>query len=162
MRISTITFALCALAGLAAAQDTNLTILAGGTPVLALKIPQDANVTVTGEHTVVQTKETTFHVWSLASLKTPEEALPRITEIIKGEFVNFKPESTNKILVADAPALHISGKGNEADDGDPGGAQIVLFTAGKHVFAACAHGEFDDAIRRSKQMMIVLKSAKAL
>jgi hypothetical protein len=162
MRISTITFALSTLTGFAAAQETNLTISVSGTPVLALRIPQDANVTVTGDHTVVQTKETTFHVWSLSSLKTAGEALPRVTEIIKGEFVNFKPEATNEIVVADAPARHISGKGNEADDGDPGAAQIVLFSAGKHVFAACAHGEFDDAIRRSKLMMIVLKSAKAL
>jgi hypothetical protein len=162
MRIITITFVLATLAGLAAAQETNLTILAGGKPALTLMIPQEANVTVTGDHTVVQTKETTFHVWSLGNVKTTEQALPRVTDIIKGEFVNFKPENTNKIVVANAPALHVSGKGNEADDGDPGAAQIVLFTAGNHVFAACAHGEFDDAIRRSKQMMTMLKSAKGL
>jgi len=145
-----------------AAQETNLTIVAGGTPAMSIKIPQSANVTVTGDHTVVQTKETTFHIWSLDKLKTSEEALPQISDIIKAEFVNFKPDTTNQMTVADAPALHISGKGNEADDGDPGAAQIVLFTAGKHVFAACAHGEFDDAVRRSKEMMKMLKSARGL
>ena len=151
---------LTAAADFVSAQETNLTILAGGAPALTLRIPQGANVTVTGDHTVVQTKETTFHVWSLGNLKTTQEALPRVSEIIKGEFVNFKPGNTNQIVVAGVPALHISGTGNEADDGDPGGAQIVFFMAGKHVFAACAHGEFDDAIRRSKEMMRMLKSAR--
>ena len=154
--------AITLLASYARAQETNLTVSVAGAPTLVLRIPKDANVTVTGNHTVIQNPNTTFHLWSLADSKTPEEALPHLQEIIKGEFINFKPTATNDMVIAGNPARHVSGTGNEADDGDPGAAELVFFSAGKHVFAACAHGEFDDALRRSKIMLVVLKTAKAL
>jgi hypothetical protein len=155
-----ITLALTSFSAVAAG-ETNLTISVDGAAALVLRIPQAANVTVTGDHTVVQTTDTTFHLWPIASAKIPDEALPRVADLIKGEFINFKPKSTNDLLIAGAPARHVSGTGNEADDGDPGAAEVVLFVAGKHVFAACAHGEFDDAVRRTKVMMVVLKTARA-
>jgi hypothetical protein len=158
-RIAVLSFALAIFVTLAPAQETNIIISVAGTPALVLKMPQAADVTVEGAHTVIRTTETTFHLWSLTN-RTTDEVLPRITEIIKGEFVNYKPSVTNDIVIAGRPARHISGKGNEADDGDPGAADVVLFTTGKHVFAACAHGEFDDAVRRSKHMMVALKSAE--
>ncbi len=156
-----LTLALSVFAAVASAQETNLTISAEGVPGLVLRIPSAASVTVTGDHTMVQTATATFHLWPVASAKTTDEALPRVTELIKGEFVNFKPKSTNDMVIAGALARHISGTGNEADDGDPGGAEVVVFVAGKHVFAACAHGEFDDVARRSKMMLAVLMTAKA-
>jgi hypothetical protein len=153
------TVVLAALVSSGRAQDTNVTIRAAGAPSFILKVPAGANVTSTDEHTVVQTTETTFHLWKL-NVKTPDEALPRISEIIKGEFVNLKPSATNDLKILGGTARQVSGKGNEADDGDPGATEVVLFTAGKHVFAACAHGEFDDAARRSKVMLAMLKNAK--
>ena len=53
------------------------------------------------------------------------------------------------------------GKGAEADDGDPGAAEVVIFTVGKHVFVACVHGEKNEAAKRSPYMLALLKSAKA-
>jgi len=120
------------------AQETNLTISVEGSAALVLRIPKDANVTVTGNHTVIQNPNTTFHLWSLADAKTINDAVPRIQEIIKPEFVNFKPTTTNEMVITGKPARHISGMGNEADDGDPGAAEVVFFSTSKHVFAVCA------------------------
>jgi hypothetical protein len=63
--------------------------------------------------------------------------------------------------IAGAPAKHIIGPGNEADDGDPGNAEVVLFVVGGRVFAGCVHGEFDDASRARPAMMAVLQTAHA-
>ena len=143
------------------AQEKPLTVSADGAPALVLQIAQGAKVTVTGEHTVVQATNLTLHLWPVSGVQSPSEALPRVPELIKGEFINYKPSATNDLTIAGVPAKHVLGKGNEADDGDPGGAEVVLFAVGKHVFAACVHGEFDDAARASKPMMAVLQTAKA-
>ena len=63
-------------------------------------------------------------------------------------------------MVADAPAKHVMGRGVEADDFDPGTADVVIFTAGKTVFAACVHGEGNDAAREREPMLAVLETAK--
>jgi len=65
------------------------------------------------------------------------------------------------MLVAGAPAKHVTGSGNEADDGDPGNAEVVLFVVRGRVFAGCVHGEFDDASRARAPMLAVLRTAQA-
>jgi hypothetical protein len=152
---------LSGFAGLVSAQETNLTVSAEDSAALILRIPQAARVTTEGNHTLIETTNLTLHLWPISKAKAIDEVLPLVAETIKGEFVNFKPNSTNSLLVAGAPAWHILGKGNEADDGDPGAAEVVIFKTGKRVFVACVHGEFDDAARRSKPMMAVLQTSKA-
>ena len=44
--------------------------------------------------------------------------------------------------------------------GDPGAAEVVIFTVGKHVFAACVHGEKNEAAQRRPEMLALLKTAK--
>jgi hypothetical protein len=100
-----------------------------------------------------------LHVWSVSKATTANDALPRTAELIKSEFIKFKPNATNDIVIAGAPAKRVTGSGNEADDGDPGNAEVVLFAVGGHIFAACVHGEFDDASRQRAPMMAVLKTA---
>jgi hypothetical protein len=152
---------LTGIASLVSAQEKAVTISAGGAPALVLHVAQNAEVTATESRTVVKAKDLTLYLWPVSGVKTPTEALPRVADLIKSEFVNFKPSATNELSIAGAPAQRVIGKGNEADDGDPGAAEVVLFTTGKQVFAACIHGEFDDAARASKPMMAVLQSAKA-
>ena len=81
--------------------------------------------------------------------------------MIKSEFVKFKAMSVKDLTIAGAPAKDVIGAGNEADDGDPGHAEVILFEVADHVFAACVHGEFDDAFREKEPMMAVLKTAHA-
>ena len=104
---------LSGLAALVSAQETNLTISAEGSAALILRIPQAARVTTEGNHTLIETTNLTLHLWPISKAKTIDEVLPLLAETIKCEFVNFKPNSTNSLLVADAPAWHILAKGNE-------------------------------------------------
>jgi hypothetical protein len=93
--------------------------------------------------------------------KTIAEAVPQAAAIIKSEFTDFALSETKHITVAGHDADHLFGKGAEADDGDPGAAEVVIFTVGKHVFAACVHGEKNEAAQRRPEMLNLLKTAKA-
>ena len=146
------------LAGLASAQDTNVTLAVDGKPALALKVPAAAKVISTNGYVRILTTNLTLHVWAVTNAKTVNEALPRTAEIIKSEFLNFKTNAVMDMEIAGAPAKHVIGSGNEADDGDPGNAEVVLFVVGGHVFAGCVHGEADDASKARPAMMAVLKT----
>jgi hypothetical protein len=84
-----------------------------------------------------------------------------VADLIKSEFTNFTATATNDLVITGAPAKHVIGSGNEADDGDPGHAEVVFFVVRRHVFAACVHGEFDDASRARAPMMAMLQTAHA-
>jgi hypothetical protein len=157
--LSLISFTLVAVA--ASAQDGSATVSVDGKPVLALQVPPDAKLTSSNGYVNIRTTKMSLHVWSVPNASTAEDALPRAADLIKTEFVKFKPATTEDLVIAGAPAKHITGPGNEADDGDPGNAEVVLFVVGNHVFAGCVHGEFDDASRARAPMMAVLKTAHA-
>jgi len=159
MRIA-LTFFIVAFTALASAQDTPITVSADGAPVLALRVPRGAKVTTTGNHTAIKATNLTLHIWTVANAKTPDDAIPGVAGLITSEFTNFKATSTNIITIAGAPARHLLGPGTEADDGDPGNAEVVLFAIGGRVFAGCVHGEFDEAARARTAMMAVLKTAQ--
>ena len=145
----------------ASAQDKSVTLSVDGKPALALKVPAAAKVLSTNGYLRIRTTNLTLHVWAVPNAKTANDALPRTAEIIKSEFLNFKTTATMDLDIAAAPAKHVTGSGNEADDRDPGNAEVVLFVAGGHVFAGCVHGEFDDASRARAPMMAVLRTAQA-
>ena len=147
-------------ATLSMAQDATATLSVDGKPALALQVPPDAKVTLSNGYVNIHTSNMSLHVWAVPKAKTVAKALPRTAEIIKGEFIKYAITSTEDITVAGAPAKHVIGAGNEADDGDPGHAEVVLFKVGKHVFAACVHGEFDDASRARAPMMAMLQTAR--
>ena len=101
-----------------------------------------------------------FYLWPVKNARTLEDAVPRVAELIRSEFIEFKPAGTKDLTVAGAPARQVSGSGKEADDGDPGLAEVVLFTAGGHVFAACVHGE--ELLPAARDlMMAAIQTAKA-
>jgi hypothetical protein len=158
MRVSTfllVTF----MAGAALAQEGSAVLSIDGKPALALRIPLTAKIVSSNGYVNIRTTNMSLHVWVVADAKVVGDALPRAADLIKSEFVNFKPAATNDLVIAGTPARHVTGPGNEADDNDPGNAEVVLFEVGDRVFAGCVHGEFDDASRARAPMMTVLKTA---
>jgi len=143
------------------AENTNLTIVAKGSPALVLTVPQTAKITLKQEKTEIKTKDMTLYLWAVSPAKTIDEGVAQIANVIVHEVVNFVATTTNTITVAGAVAKHLIGRGVEADDNDPGTADIVVFTTGKAIFAACVHGEANDAVREREPMLSVLKTAKA-
>lgn len=144
-----------------AAQSTSVTLSVDGKPALVLKVAAAAKVISTNGYVRIQTTNLTLHVWAVPDAKTAKDALPRTAEIIKSEFLNFKTTDSMDMNIAGAPAKHVMGSGNEADDHDPGNAEVVLFAAGGRVFAGCVHGEADNAAKARAAMMAVLKTAQS-
>jgi hypothetical protein len=143
------------------AEDKEITISSGNAPVLKLTVPQEAKVTTKGEKTSIEAKNLWIYLWQIKSAKSVSEVIPHVGEVIKSEFTDFAVGETKTISVAGREAKHLMGKGAEADDGDPGTADVVIFTDGKNVFAACVHGEKTEAARERPDLLKVLKSAKA-
>ncbi len=102
-----------------------------------------------------------FYLWTVANAKTLDDAAARAGEIIKGEFLVFKLTASKDITVAGSPGRQLSGSGKEADDLDPGNAEVILFMKGGRIFAACVHGEGDVRAADHDFMMSVLQTAKA-
>jgi hypothetical protein len=157
-KILILVFVTC-MAVLASAQDTTVTLSVDGKPALALTAPAAAKVTSSNGYVNIKTTNMSLHIWAVPHAATLKDAHPRVADLIKSEFVKFKTNATKDMVIAGAPAKHVFGSGNEADDGDPGNAEVVLFVVGGNVFAACVHGEFDDASRASAPMMAVLQTA---
>ena len=152
---------LLVVAGICAAENTNVTITVNDTPALVLTVPQPAKVTAKKDKTDIKTPNMTLYVWAIPTAKTVDEGTAQIPTVSAGEVVKFVATTTNTITVAGAVAKHLIGRGVEADDNDPGTADIVVFTTGKAIFAACVHGEANDAVREREPMLSVLKTAKA-
>ena len=148
------------VAALASAQDTSLTLSVDGKPALVLKVPAALKVISTNGYLRVQATNLTLHVWAVPNAKTVNDALPLAGNIIKSEFLKFKTNMVMDMTIAGAPAKHVTGSGNEADDGDPGNAEVVFFAVGGRVFAGCVHGEADEASKARAAMMTVLKTAQ--
>jgi hypothetical protein len=149
------------VAALASAQETSVTMSVDGKPALVLKVPSAPKLLSTNGFVRIQATNLTLYVWAVPNAKTADDAVPRAPEIIKSEFLKFKTNMVMDMTIAGAPAKHVTGSGNEADDGDPGNAEVVLFTVGGRVFAGCVHGEADEASKARAAMMTVLKTAQS-
>ncbi len=142
------------------AEDKQAKVTIGSVPALNMSVPQEAKISQSGAMTKVETKNLWIYLWEVPQAKSVTDAVAQVETIIKGEFINFKITETKDLQVADHPAKHLFGKGAEADDGDTGTAEVVIFTDGTHVFAACVHGEDDAAAKESARFLSVLKSIK--
>ena len=161
MRPYLISLVILTLSSLAKAEP--VTIAAGNVAAsLELNAPDGAKVIVKGGKTTISTKKLWLYIWAVPNAKTVGEALPQVNEVIKSEVTDFVVGSTEVISVAGGDATHLKGKGTEADDGDPGTTDVVVFAAGKNVFAACVHGEGAEAAKERSDMLSVLKTAKPL
>jgi hypothetical protein len=149
------------MAALASAQEASVTLTVDGKPALTLQVPVAAKVTSSNGYVNIRTTNMSLHIWAVPKARTAKDASRRAAELIKSEFIKFTATATTDTVIAGAPAKHVVGSGNEADDGDPGHAEVVLFEVGSRVFAGCVHGEFDDASRAREPMMAVLQTAHA-
>ena len=131
-----------------------------GAAVMTISVPQSAKVTTDKEKTTIDTKDMILYLWVVPKAKTVAEAVAGLDDVIKSEVLKFSPASTEAVTIAGAEGKHLKGKSNEADDGDPGATEAVVFTVGKTVLVACVHGEGDVAAHRRQPMLDALKTVK--
>lgn len=135
-------------------------VRSGGRDLLHLAVPADAPCT-SGDGTLnVMSRDGYVEFWLVSGARTVDEGVKRADKVIVSEFKNLKVTGTNDLKVAGSPAKRLTGTGQEADDNDPGEADLVVFSVNGRVFIACTHGE---SMRPSAQslMMEMLKTAKA-
>jgi len=147
-------------AGAWAAENVNVTIPANDSPSLVLTVPATAKVTAKKEKTEIKTVDMTLYIWKIPGVTTVDAGVAQIPTVIASEVVQFVAKTTNTITIAGVVAKQLIGRSVEADDNDPGTADVVVFTTGKAVFAACVHGEGNDAARERAPMLTVLTTAK--
>lgn len=146
----------------AAPPPAPVVIQAAGKPVLTLQLPAGGTAREAAGKTVVvvPSRELYFELRTVEA-KSVADALPGIPALIVSDVKAFKPATTNELTVAGAPAKHLLGPGIEADDDDPGKAEVVVFIVGGRMFAACVHGEADHAAKQRAALLDVLQTAKA-
>jgi hypothetical protein len=133
----------------------------GGAPVLRLTLQKGDQAFPDKTNTFVSAnKAHRFYVWVVSGARTLDEAAARVPDVIKSEFVGFKQTGAKDVTVAGAAARQLAGTGTEADDGDPGNAEVVLFAVGGRVFAACVHGEGDAPALHRDFMMSAIQTAR--
>ena len=135
-----LTLALTALG--AAEPPATLALSAGGKPVAATSLPAGWKTAVAGEKITIIPAQGRPHiqVWPVAA-RTVAEAETGLDALIVSEVKEFKPTAKTDLTVAGKPARQLSGTGVEADDGDPGNAEVTLFSIGTQVFVLVSHGE---------------------
>lgn len=135
-----LTFALTALG--AADSAATLALSAGGKPVASAPLPTGWKTAAAGEKITIIPAQGRPHiqVWPVAA-KTVAEAETGLGALIISEVKEFEPAAKSDLTVAGKPARQLSGTGVEADDGDPGNAEVTLFTIGAQVFVLASHGE---------------------
>ena len=145
------------------ASNTNFApVITAGNPALCLQLPAGAEVKTQGERTSIRAAGAQIYMqlWPLPKARTVDEGVELIPSLLATRDVTeFKASTTNHITVLKAPALHLVGDGKEQDDGDPSQADVVVFSVGNKIFAACNHGEHRVASEVAA-MMKVLESAK--
>lgn len=147
------------------AQKISYVLKSKGSPVLSLTLPAGTVVDTIGETTNFKSAkgELRFSLWTAEGAKNVDDiddAVAKINEIIKSEFKDFKPAAPKDLPVAGTTAKQFKGPGTEADDGDPGNAEVLVFAVGGKVFVACGHGEGDAPTAHHPFMMSVLETAQ--
>ena len=163
MRIAVASLLVVSFAFAAQAQDkeSSVTVSAGDVPALVLKVPGKTDVTRITGRTTIHAQDMFLHLWVVGNASNVTEGVSRVADLIKGEVLNFEPNRTNDITIAKVSAKLIAGPGTEADDGDEGNAEVVIFTVGGRVFVACIHGEGKIDPKEHQAMLDVLQTAKA-
>ena len=123
-------------------EDTKECVIrSGGKDVLKLRVPVDTASNPADGCVYLESNRRHVEFWLVPGATSVNQAVPRVGEQIKNEFNDFKANTTMDLTVGGSPAKRLVGSGTEADDGDPGKADVIVFKAGGHIFVACAHGE---------------------
>jgi hypothetical protein len=129
----------------------------GGHDVLWLEVPADTECVPKDGSLLLSSQHRTVEFWLVNGAKTVDEAIGRVPEQIKDEFKNLKVTESLDLTVAGTPAKRQQGSGEEADDGDPGKADVIVFKIGEHIFVVCTHGEALNA--PAQEWMLTLAQA---
>jgi hypothetical protein len=114
----------------------------GARDVLRLSLPEGALCTPKDGALHLESKRRDLmDVWLIPGATTIDQGIARVPDVIAPEFKEFRSTGSTELQVAGSPAKRLSGSGVEADDGDPGTADAVVFVAGGRVFVALVHGE---------------------
>ena len=113
----------------------------GGVDVLKLTGPADFKCVAEDGSLKFDAPKFYAEYWLASGAHTVDEAVQRVGTQIASEFKDYKPNQTTDLTIAGSPAKRMVGAGEEADDGDPGEADVIVFKVGNHVFVACNHGE---------------------
>jgi hypothetical protein len=114
---------------------------AGGVNVLKLTGPANMRCLNADGSLQLHGPEYNVEFWLMRGAKTVDEGVGRVSSQIVDEFKDFKADRTTDLTVAGSPAKRLVGHGREADDGDPGEADVIVFKVGEHIFVGCNHGE---------------------
>lgn len=146
--------------GSAADQTSNLCALqVGGRNVLFLTAPSVAESTMKDGFLHLKSREGEVEIWRIRGAQSIDDGVRRVDKEISSEFKKFNPTKSTPLTIANAPATRLEGTGTEADDGDPGDADVVVFKVGDNIFIACTHGENLPASAR-RWMMSLLQTAQ--
>ncbi len=113
----------------------------GGHGVLRVMAPADSECVAKDGSLHLKSHDRYVDIWLVPGARTVAEGAGRAAQTITPEFKDFKQTGAADVTVAGAPAKRMEGSGTEADDGDPGTADVIVFKTGDHVFVACTHGE---------------------
>ncbi len=113
----------------------------GGQGVLRLSVPANIKCTHKNGFLDLTSRNHYVEVWLVPGASTVAQAVAQAGRVIQSEFQNLKTTTPSDLTVAGAPARHLAAVGNEADDGDPGQADLIVFQVGPHIFVGCTHSE---------------------
>ncbi len=129
-------------AAAASATDTKARVMqAGGTNVLQLTVPADVKSAAADGSLRFAAPQYEVQVWLMPGVQSVDDGAARVAAQIVSEFKDFIPDRTTTLTIAGSPAKRLVGTGHEADDGDAGAADLIVFKVGDRVFVACYHGE---------------------
>lgn len=131
----------------------------GGESVLKVSAPAKSRGSAKDGFLRIGLRNHDFEIWLVSGVQTIDEASRRIGEVIREEFTNFRQTSMMPLKIDSGIATQMVGKGNEADDGDDGEAEVVVFKVGDRVFIACTHGEDLTPLAR-EELLTLVKTAK--
>ena len=162
MRFMIAGLAAITLATMAVAAENNKTVIIqeGKTPVLTLTVPPTAETLPWKGKTTIRMADMTVHVWPIAGAADVAAGVARVADVIKGDVLEFKPAVTVEIILCGGPARQMTGPGKEADDGDAGRAEVIIFGVGGRIFAACIHGEDAITPARHAALLALLQTAE--
>src|ERR1700683_2599083 len=118
------------MAALASARGMPVKLSVDKKSALLLQAPAGAKVVLSNGYAGIRADKLSLYIWAVADAKVVADALPRTADLIKSEFTHFQQPAVADLTLAGAPAKQVTGAGNEADDGDPGHAGVVLFEVG--------------------------------
>ena len=125
-------------------------------------LPTGWKATVAGTKLVLLPPQGSPHIQLWAVMQTSvADAVSALPATIEGEVKQFKPTAINDLTLAGGAAKHVLADGVEVDDGDEARVEAFVFTVGKQVVVACAHGEGPGAADRRTELTAILTTAAA-